>query len=558
MTDKATSEKGTGNRTGGSAVVEALERHGARHVFGVPGESFLSFLDAVRGSGLRFVNFRQEGGAAMCAEATGKITGKAGVAYVTRAPGATNASSGAFVAWQDATPMVLFVGQVDAGFRGRRAFQELDYRSVFGSFAKGVFEPGHPDEIPAAVTQALDLAEGGRPGPVVVAIPEDVLDARTDVPLPPPAPEGEPAPSAEDARRAAEMIAAAKSPMLIAGGSRWTREAGESLQSCARRIGAPVAVTFRRMGTVSAEHPCYVGDLGIGPNPDLVRLIRESDLLVVIGDELSEIPSQGYSLLGVPDPGVPLLHVMPCASELGRVYRPDLGIVASPGAFLESVARHLEPSDAGLDSPRLRAARESYERWREPPPAGEGSIYDECARWLGDNLPADAVVTTGAGNYCAWPNRHHPFARHGSLLGPISGSMGYGLPAAIAQKLAQPDRPVVCLAGDGCLQMTVQEIGTAVQEGLSFPLVVFDNGQYGTIRMHQHRRCGGRESAVRIENPDFAALAGVWGCGSCRVSDAAGFGAAMERALAAEGRPFLVHVECDPEALAPGFRAGSR
>jgi len=469
MTDKATSEKGTGNRTGGSAVVEALERHGARHVFGVPGESFLSFLDAVRGSGLRFVNFRQEGGAAMCAEATGKITGKAGVAYVTRAPGATNASSGTFVAWQDATPMVLFVGQVDAGFRGRRAFQELDYRSVFGSFAKGVFEPGHPDEIPAAVTQALDLAERGRPGPVVVAIPEDVLD-----------------------------------------------------------------------------------------DPDLVRLIRESDLLVVIGDELSEIPSQGYSLLGAPDPGIPLLHVMPCASELGRVYRPDLGIVASPGAFLDAIARHLEPSDAGRDSPRLRAARESYERWREPPPAGEGSIYDECARWLGDNLPADAVVTTGAGNYCAWPNRHHPFARHGSLLGPISGSMGYGLPAAIAQKLAQPDRPVVCLAGDGCLQMTVQEIGTAVQEGLSFPLVVFDNGQYGTIRMHQHRRCGGRESAVRLENPDFAALAGVWGCGSCRVTDAAGFGAAMERALAAEGRPFLVHVECDPEALAPGFRAGSR
>ena len=544
--------RNSGRRTGGAAVVKELEKHGIRHVFGVPGESFLDFLDAVRGSKVRFVNCRQEGGAAMCAEATGKATGRAGVAYVTRAPGAANAAAGVYIAGHDCSPMVLLVGQVESRFRGRDAFQEIDCEGFFGGFAKKVYEIGRPDDIGAGVADALATAESGSPGPVVVSIPEDLLAAETDRPVRRRRPERYVAADSEilDVSRRLE---AAERPMIIVGGSPWTPEASGKLAEVAERAGAPVAATFRRMALIDALHPCYAGDLGLGPNPELVRLVRESDLLLVVGDKLSEVPSQSYTLLEVPDPAQPLIHVLASPRDLGKMYKPALGILSDPYAFLAPLAELLGGGKTELPR-RVRAAHASYLQWSGLPPAGEGTMNDECIRWLRDNLPEDAVIANGAGNYCAWINRHYRFRRPGSLLGPVSGTMGYGLPAAIAQKLAAPSRTVVCMAGDGCLQMTIQELGTAVQERLAFPVVVFDNACYGTIRMHQERRYPGRRSGTDLSNPDFGAVARAYGCEACTVTESGAFGSAMERALASD-RPFLVHVMSEPDVLVP---AGSR
>lgn len=538
-------------RTGGQVIVDALAARGIRHVFGVPGESFLGFLDAVRDSPVRFVNCRCEGGAAMMAEATGKVDGRPGVAYVTRAPGATNASSGVFVAHQDATPMVLFVGQAESAFVGRRAFQELDYRRFFGGCVKLALEARHADRLPALVERAFSAAQSGRPGPVVVSVPEDVAEARTAVPSPPARPPREPAPGAAEISRVVRLAGESRRPTIVYGGSGWTPEASALLGEVAARMRAPVAATFRRHSLFDNLHGCYAGDLGIGPNPALLRLVRGSDLLLIVNDECSEIPSQGYTLFGVPEPRTPTVHVMPDRREIGRVFRPDIGVRATPGTFLSALAREL-PARATRATPgRVRAAHSSYLEWSGlPPPGPDTTMAEECARWMRDHLDPGTVVTNGAGNYSAWMSRHYRFTRFGTLVAPIAGSMGYGLPAAIAAGLSRPGRPIVCLAGDGCLQMTVQELGTAVQEGLAFPVVVFDNGQYGTIRMHQQRRYPGRESAVRLSNPDFTALARAFGCGSARVERKGQFGPAMRRALAAR-RPFLVHVRTDPDVLVP-------
>lgn len=541
-------------RSGARVIVDALQRCGIRHVFGVPGESFLGFLDEVRDSPVRFVNCRCEGGAAMMAEAAGKVGGgKPGVAYVTRAPGATNASAGVFVAHQDATPMVLFVGQADSGFLGRGAFQEMDYKAFFGGCAKLVMEPEHAGQLAVMADLALGYAMSGRPGPVVVSVPEDVLGEHTT------APElglGEPARPRTGkavAARVAKMAAEAKRPMIIFGGSGWDEESSRRLGEVAERLRAPVAATFRRQGLFDNLHGCYAGDLGIGPNPELLRLVEKSDLHIIINDECSEIPSQGYTLFGIPDPFVTTVHVMPDRKELGRVTRPMLGVCSAPGPFLsalaDAIARPKWESRAAVS--RVKRAHRSYLEWSEiPPETPATTMAESCARWMRDNLDPETVITNGAGNYSAWMSRHYRFTRFGTLVAPVSGSMGYGLPAAIAVGLEQPGRQAVCLAGDGCLQMTVQELGTAVQEGLSFPVVVFDNGQYGTIRMHQERRHPGREYGVRLSNPDFVALARSYGCDAERVRSKEQFGPAMRRALGAE-RPCLLHVDTDPDVLAP-------
>ena len=537
-------------KTGGRLLVDALEHHGAQRVYCVPGESYLAVLDALHDACVPVTVCRQEGGAAMMAEAHGKLTGKPGLCMVTRGPGATNAAAGVHVAMQDSTPMILFIGQIERGMREREAFQEVDYRQMFGGMVKWVAEIDSAARVPEFISRAYHVATSGRPGPVVLALPEDMLVETADAPQPDAWQQIETHPGLGQMADLQKRLWAAENPIAILGGSRWSEEGVAAFTRFAERFSVPVACSFRRQMLFDNLHPNYAGDVGIGINPKLAARIKASDLILLVGGRLSEMPSQSYTLLGIPQPDQPLVHVHPDAEELGRVYRPSLAIHASPQAFCKAVEGLQPPVD--LKNPgRAEAAHADYLAWSGARPLTPGGLQMAGVMdWLEHNTAAETIFTNGAGNYATWLHRFHRFRRYGTQAAPTSGSMGYGLPAAVAAKLAFPDREVVCFAGDGCVQMTVQEFGTACQERAAILLLVIDNGMYGTIRMHQEREYPGRLSATDLVNPDFAALAAAYGAHAETVRETADFGPAFERARAS-GKPSLLHLILDPEAITP-------
>lgn len=537
-------------KTGGQHLVDALERHGAERVFCVPGESYLAVLDALHDATIPVTVCRQEGGAAMMADAHAKLTGKPGICMVTRGPGATNASAGVHVAAQDSTPMILFIGQIERGMREREAFQEVDYRQMFGGIAKWVAEIDHAERVPEFLSRAYHVATSGRPGPVVLALPEDVLVETAEVEQPPAWQQIETHPGLAQMADLQKRLWAAKRPLAILGGSRWSEEAVATFARFSERFDLPVACSFRRQMLFDNLHQNYAGDVGIGINPKLRSRIEDADLLLLIGGRLSEMPSQSYALLDIPSPAQQLVHVHADAEELGRVYRAALPIHASPIAFCKAVEGLQPPADIPWAG-QAGEAHQDYLDWSGARPQVPGTLQmSGVMDWLEANLPETTICTNGAGNYATWLHRFHRFRRYGTQAAPTSGSMGYGLPAAVAAKLAFPEREVVCFAGDGCLQMTMQEFGTACQDGANIIVLAIDNGMYGTIRMHQERTYPGRPSATALANPDFAALAQSYGAFGETVETAEDFGPAYERARAA-GSPAILHLKLDPEAITP-------
>lgn len=537
--------------TGGELLVACLAEQGVKRVFCVPGESYLAVLDALYDADIRSIVARQEGGAAMMAEADGKMSGRPGVCFVTRGPGATNAAAGVHVAQQDSTPMILFIGQIARGHTGRDAFQEVDYRQMFGGIAKRVEQIEDAARIPEILSRAWHVAMSGRPGPVVIALPEDMLRDTVDVPPARRVEVAEAAPSAAQMEWLASLLRMSARPFVVAGGSRWNPEATRALRMFAERWMLPVGCSFRRQQLFDHEHFCYAGDVGLGINPALKRRVEESDLLILLGGRFSENPSQGFTMLASPNPGQRIVHVHPGPEELGRIYAPNLPVNATPGGFL-SRALELDALDVLPWAGETETAHTDYLAWSETPPEAPGAVtLGHAITHLRGVLGPDAMMTNGAGNFAGWLHRFHRFRRYNTQVAPTSGSMGYGLPAAIAAKLAYPQREVLCLAGDGDLQMTLQEIGTAMQESAAIIVLVADNGQYGTIRMHQERDYPGRQSATRLQNPDFAALAQSYGAYGERVGSDADFAEAFERARNA-GRCAVLHLPVDPNAISPG------
>ncbi|WP_299395154.1 thiamine pyrophosphate-binding protein [Pelagibius sp.] len=540
-------------RHGGQILVDQLRIQGVERVFCIPGESFLAALDGLHQSQIHTVVCRQEGGAAMMAEAHGKLTGKPGVAFVTRGPGATNASAGIHIAYQDSTPMVLFVGQVARDQRDREAFQEVDYRRMFAPLAKWVAEIEVTERIPEYVSQAFHVAASGRPGPVVLALPEDMLSAEAVAAdaLPASLPGG--GASQADVEAVLDALQGAQRPLAVVGGPGWSAAASEALGRFAETAALPVGAAFRCQDYLDNRHPCYVGDVGIGINPKLADRVRAADLLLVLGARLGEMTTSGYTLVDIPSPRQRLIHVHPDPSELGRVYRPERAVAAAAGVFVQQLA---EAAAASRKEPGdwLSAARADYEDWQQPRQTPGALKMEQVIAHLGRVLPDDAILTNGAGNYSAWLHRYHRYKTWRSQLAPTSGSMGYGLPAAVAAKLEYPDRDVICLAGDGCFQMTMQELGTAAQYGAGVVVLVSNNGLYGTIRMHQERSYPGRPSATDIVNPDFAALAAAYGGHGEVVSRDEDFPDALARAREAarmSRRPAVLELRISPDALTP-------
>src|ERR1700733_14851012 len=536
------------NRTAAEVLIAQLRIHGVRHVFCVPGESYLAALDAFVDSEIELTVCRQEGGAAMMAEAVGKATGRPGVCFVTRGPGATNASPGIHIAQQDSTPLVMFVGQVARDMTEREAFQEIDYRAVFGSMTKWVTEIDDPARIPEVVSRAFYTATNGRPGPVVVSLPEDMLTERVAVEDAAPFSPIETTPGPAEMAKLAELLGAARKPIFIIGGSRWSQEASDHLARFVKKYRLPVCTTFRRLHLFDALHSCYAGDLGIGPNPKLLERIKSADRVVLIGGRMGEMPSQSYTLFNIPRPQMKFVHVHPGAEELGRVYSPTLPIHATPTAFAAALETLDVPGSLRGDA---EAAHAEYLAWTETPTEQPGGVnLGAIMVWLREYLPDDAILCNGAGNYAAWIHRFFRFRRFGQHVAPTSGSMGYGVPAAVAMKRLYPERPVVCIAGDGDFLMNGQEFATAVQYGLPFVVVIADNGIYGTIRMHQEREYPGRTIATELRNPDFAAYARAFGGFGIDVANTAEFPAAFKEAQAS-GKPAIIRLAIDPEAITP-------
>ncbi|MBR1161240.1 thiamine pyrophosphate-binding protein [Bradyrhizobium elkanii] len=538
-------------RTGGQILIDQLVAQGVERVTCVPGESYLAALDALHDSPIDVVICRAEGGAAMMAEAYGKLTGRPGICFVTRGPGSTNAAHGVHIAMQDSTPMILFVGQVDTGMREREAFQELDYKAVFGTMAKWAVEIDRPDRIPELVARAFRVALQGRPGPVVISLPENML---TETAAVADAPKVEPAatwPAPADLERLGSMLAGAKAPIVVLGGSAWTAEAAKGIARFAERFDLPVTTSFRRASLFDADHSHYAGDLGIGPSPKLRDRITGADVILLIGGRMSEMPSSSYTLLDIPVPSQKLIHVHPGSEELGRVYQPALAIQATPAAFAAAVET-MKPAAAAAWKGEAAKAHADYLAWTDKPRELPGSFqYGEVVTWLRDRLPKDAIVCNGAGNYAGWIHRHHRFHAFAAQLAPTSGSMGYGVPAAVMAKRHHPDRVVVAFAGDGCFLMNGQEFATAVQYDAPLIVVVIDNAQYGTIRMHQERDYPGRVVGTQLKNPDFALYAKAFGGHGERVERTEDFAPAFERALAS-GKPAILHCLVDQRALSVG------
>jgi acetolactate synthase I/II/III large subunit len=537
-------------RSAAQVLVDHLVANEVRHVFCVPGESFLAALDALRDREVTITVCRNEAGAAMMAEAIGKATGRPGVCFVTRGPGATNASPGVHIARHDSTPMILFVGQIERAFRDRDAFQEVDYRAFFGSMTKWVVEIDDARRIPEVVSRAFQTALEGRPGPVVVSLPRDMLtdsvtasDARASRAI-------ETAPAAADIAAFADRLAGAREPVLILGGTRWNEAALASVAHFAERFELPVVTSYRRGTLFDSAHPNYAGDLGIAANPKLVARIKRSDMPILLGGRMGEIPSQGFTLFDMPRPRADLVHIHPAAEEFGRLYQAALSIHASPIGFAQALDR-LAPSAPAAWSGQASSAHADYLAWTQSATPQPGAVnLGEVMIWLRDHTPADVTVCNGAGNYAAWIHRFFRFRRFNAHIAPTSASMGYGVPAAVAIQRLHPERLIISINGDGDFLMNGQEFATAVQYRLPIIVIVCDNASYGTIRMHQEREFPGRVVATDLVNPDFAAYAKAFGGVGFTVERTQDFPAAFEAARAAAA-PAIIHLKMSVDAILP-------
>ena len=543
---------------GGQLVVKALQAHGVKRLFSVPGESYLPVLDALYDSPIKNTVCRQEGGAAMMAEAWGKATGKPGICFVTRGPGATNASAGIHVAHQDSTPMIVFVGQINSAIRHREGFQELDYRQVFGSMTKWVAEIDTADRVQEMLARAWSIATSGRPGPVVLVLPEDCLADTAPYQAMHPNHPVSSNPHPQQLNKLYSTLDQAKQPMVVVGGSGWNAQACAQLAEFAEGFNLPVAVSFRRQMLFDHLHSHYAGDVGLGINPELAQRIKQADVLVLLNTRFSEVPSQNYTLVDIPQPQQTLIHIHSDNAELGKMYNAHLAIQADPVSFLEALTSG-KPKQQGQPSQHVMDCHQSYLNWSQLPTRSyPGQLQmPHVIGTMQELLPADTIITNGAGNYATWIHRFWRFRNFGSQLAPTSGSMGYGLPAAIAGKLAsmdntdESDRTVVCMAGDGCYQMTMQELASAVQAKAKIIIIVVDNGIYGTIRMHQERHYPERVSGTNMVNPDFSLLAKAYSIFSAKIENNTDFAPALAQAMQETG-PSLLHLVLDKEAITPG------
>ncbi|MEN9904660.1 MAG: hypothetical protein RLZZ555_1225 [Pseudomonadota bacterium] len=546
-----------GPRNGGLILVEALHRNGVDTVYCVPGESYLPVLDALRDrAGMRTITTRHEGAASNMADAYGKLTGRPGVAFVTRGPGATHAANGVHTAMQDSTPMLLFIGQVATGTREREGFQEIDYRQMFGPLAKWATEIESIDRIPEIVNRAFSVAMSGRRGPVVVALPEDTLFGSATVADIAPARSVEAAPHDGALAEIAAQLQQAQRPLVVVGGTGWTPAAREQLCAFVHRFNLPVAAGFRRQDILDNRDPHYIGQLGLGVSPALAARVCAADLLIVLGSRLSEASSSGYTLVRSPRPTQRLVHIHADARELGRVYQADVPVQASVAAMVARLQQLPDVPGSGDWAGWTQACRADHVEHHTPPvrnPQQSGVDLAQVVTQLSRTLPDDAIICNGAGNYTVWVHRFFQYKQLGTELAPTNGAMGYGLPAAIAAKLAQPERTVVCFAGDGCFMMYPQELATAMQYDAAVIVIVVNNGMLGTIRMHQEREYPGRVSATGLVNPDFVMLAQSFGAYAERVDHEADFAAAFARAQAA-GRAALIELRTDPAQITPQAR----
>lgn len=534
-------------RHGGRILADQLRIQGVERVFSVPGESFLAALDGLHGSGIANIVCRQEGGAAMMAEATAKLTGRPGVLFVTRGPGATNASAGLHVAMQDSTPLVAFVGQIARGHRDREAFQEVDYRAMFGGLVKWVAEVDATERLPEYVARAFSVAQSGRPGPVVLALPEDMLSAEAEVPDRPAV--VVPRAAVPDLDAVIGRLRTARAPLVVAGGPGWSEATARDLAAWAGRHGLPVAVAFRRQDFVDNRAPCYAGDLNVGPNPKLMARLRAADLILALGTRLGDIATGGYAVLDPVRDAPALIHVHPDPDQINTVWSAEIAIPAAAADVIAALAARDDELPGWHEA--MAEAHADYEAWLTPRETPGAVKLERVIAHLDATLPDDAILTNGAGNYAAFLHRYYRWRQYGTQLAPTSGSMGYGLPAAIAASIAHPGRPVVCLAGDGCFQMTGNELSTAMQHGATPVVIVCDNGRYGTIRMHQERHYPGRVSGTDLANPDFAALVRAYGGQGWVVETQKAFAPALDAALAC-GTLALIHLQLDPDMLSTG------
>lgn len=547
------------SRSGGQLIVDALQVHGVDTIFGVPGESYLPVLDALHDSPIRFIINRQEGGAAFMADAYGKMTGKPGICFVTRGPGATNASIGVHTAYQDSTPMILFIGQVGNDFVEREAFQEIDYRRMFGQMAKWVAQIDRAERVPEYIARAFQVATSGRPGPVVLALPEDMLaqvaqvaDTRHYVPM-------QASPSPQQLAQLRSMLAAAQRPLLLLGGSGWDQTACDHIRDFAVSNHLPVACAFRFQDLIDNAHPNYVGDVGIGINPQLAQRIKDADLVIAIGPRLGEMTTGGYTVLEAPVPQQKLIHIHSDALELGRVYQADLMINSGMKEIAEALAE-MEALDAASKwQHRIAEAKAELQAWQKEPAifSKENAPLNlwQVVQDIMQQAPADTMITNGAGNYATWAHRYFRYAGLRTQLAPTSGAMGYSVPSGVAAKIIAPERTVITFAGDGEYLMNGQELATAVQYQAGVVIIVFNNGMYGTIRMHQEREFPARISGTQLKNPDFAALARAFGASGEAVTATAEFAPALARALVhtrEHNLPALIELRYDGNLITPG------
>ncbi|MES2347676.1 MAG: thiamine pyrophosphate-binding protein [Pseudomonadota bacterium] len=546
------------SRTGGQILVDALKIHGVDTAFGVPGESYLDVLDALHDSDIRFIINRQEGGAAFMADAYGKMTGKPGICFVTRGPGATNASIGVHTAFQDSTPMILFIGQVGNDFVDREAFQEIDYRRMYGQMAKWVAQIDRADRVPEYIARAFQIATSGRPGPVVLALPEDMLttmatvaDTRAYQPV-------QASPAASQIAQVRSMLAGAKKPLVLLGGGGWNAQACADLQAFAEANHLPVACAFRFQDLLDNAHPNYIGDVGIGINPKLAARVREADVILAIGPRLGEMTTGGYALIAAPVPAQRLIHVHADAEELGSVYQAEL-MINSGMPQMTAMLAAMAPLDSGAWQGSVAEAKADLAAWQRQPPIFQDGAAPldlwQVVQQIDQIAPHDTIITNGAGNYATWAHRFHSYGGMRTQLAPTSGAMGYSVPAGVAAKIIAPQRTVITFAGDGEYMMNGQELATAVQYRAGVVIIVFNNGMFGTIRMHQELHYPGRVSGTQLHNPDFAALAVAYGGHGEVVDTTAAFGPALERALAwANGKnlPAVIELRYDGNLITPG------
>ena len=542
-------------KNGGQLLVDSLRANGADMAFCVPGESYLTILDALHDAPeIDLVTCRHEGGAAMMADAYGKMTGQPGLCFVTRGPGATNASSGIHVGFQDSTPMILFVGQIGRPMRDREAFQEIDYRRMFGQMAKWVAEIDAAERVPEYISRAYHTSMAGRPGPVVLALPEDMQDDHAPIIPLERAHRVQPAPSNDTIADFRKLLSKAERPLVILGGNFWTKTSLNNIRIFAEANQLPVSCAFRYQHLFNNDHQNYAGDIGIGINPKLSERVKSTDLLIAVGSRLGEMTTGGYSLLDVPIPKQKLVHVYPGAEELGRVYLAELAINSGMDAFAKACV-DMKPVN-GSWAEETKRANTDYVTWNQPTNVPGDVNMGEIMHLLRSAMPDDGIITNGAGNFAAFVHRFFRYRTFQTQLAPTSGSMGYGVPAGIAAKRIYPNRTVVTMAGDGDFMMTSQELATAKQHGINVIIIIVNNGMYGTIRMHQEKFFPGRTIATNLKNPDFQVLAQAYGAHAELVIKTGEFPDAFKCAMESD-IPAVIELKVDPEAITPSATLSS-